>query len=204
MKKTVLLSLLLTTCLAVQAGSLFRYKNSDGVLVTTDTLPPDAVAKGYEIVNEHGRVLDIIAPALTGEEGEARRRKMAELAELRKQDQYLLTSFSQVEEIEALKSRKLSLLARDMQQLEDNLEVMSDREQEILRDAAGMELVGKEVSKPIKVELERVREKQLNMDRLLIKRQQEYRQIEKRYDSYITRFRQLKTSRATNSAGVIR
>ncbi len=68
---------------------------SRGVLVTTDTPPPDAATNDYEVVNESGRLLRIVS-ALDRD---------AELSvDQSKQDHYLLSSFSTVDEIQSLKA----------------------------------------------------------------------------------------------------
>lgn len=54
------------------ASQLYRYKNENGVLVLTQTLPAQYADKGYDILNSKGRVIRTIPPALTPEEIAAR------------------------------------------------------------------------------------------------------------------------------------
>lgn len=60
--------LLSAICLSVSAGQLYRYKNEQGLMVLTQTLPAEYASNGYEILNEKGRVIKVIPPALTPEE----------------------------------------------------------------------------------------------------------------------------------------
>lgn len=55
-------------CLSASAAQLYRYKNEQGLMVLTQTLPAEYATKGYEILNEKGRVIKVIPPALTPEQ----------------------------------------------------------------------------------------------------------------------------------------
>lgn len=57
--------------------------------------------------------------------------------------QYLLSSFSKVDEISVLKSRKLKLLAHDILHLQNNIK------ERILQKAVNMEMAGESVSQSI-------------------------------------------------------
>ena len=54
--------------LTISAAQLYRYKNEQGLMVLTQTLPAEYANKGYEILNEKGRVVRVVAPALTPEQ----------------------------------------------------------------------------------------------------------------------------------------
>lgn len=54
--------------LTISAAQFYRYKNDQGLLVLTQTLPAEFATKGYEILNEKGRVLKVVPPALTPEQ----------------------------------------------------------------------------------------------------------------------------------------
>tara|TARA_R110002072_G_scaffold622_7_gene4831 strand:- start:6661 stop:7404 length:744 start_codon:yes stop_codon:yes gene_type:complete len=50
------------------AGQFYRYKNEHNQLVLTQTLPAKYAEKGYDILNEKGRLIKTIPPALTAEQ----------------------------------------------------------------------------------------------------------------------------------------
>ncbi len=122
MIKTVWILLLLVTPW-VAAKELYRYQASAGLMVTSDTLSPEAAANGYDIVNEQGRVLQRLGP----------RPLQSQSSEQSEQDQYLLSSFSKVDEISVLKNRKLELLARDIKHLLSNIKGLMTREDQSLK-----------------------------------------------------------------------
>ncbi|MFT6267099.1 MAG: hypothetical protein ACJAWS_003266, partial [Oleiphilaceae bacterium] len=46
------------------AAQLYRYTNEQGNLVMGHVIPPNFVAKGYDILNVQGRIIETIPPAL--------------------------------------------------------------------------------------------------------------------------------------------
>lgn len=88
------LALLLALLLAmpVSAAQLYRYKDDQGNYVLNQMIPAKYVSKGYDVLNDKGRVIKTVAPALTPEQIIARdaAREKARLAKLEqeKQDAY--------------------------------------------------------------------------------------------------------------------
>lgn len=69
MKKSLLLVLtLLLVSQAALGKNFYRYKDSDGRLIVKDYLPDEAVIAGYEVINEQGRILEVVPPEMTSEE----------------------------------------------------------------------------------------------------------------------------------------
>ena len=50
------------------AGQFYRYENENNEIVLSQTLPARYAHKGYDILNEKGRIIKTIPPALTPEE----------------------------------------------------------------------------------------------------------------------------------------
>ncbi len=77
---------LAAACLLVelaQASTLYRYRDKNGSIVLNRTIPPEFVGQGYEVLNDKGRVIEVIPPALTdaqiaAREAEKRRQEMLE------------------------------------------------------------------------------------------------------------------------------
>ena len=183
MIRTVWLIALLSPWTLTNAVELYRYYNQQGVLVTTDTPPPDAAASDYEVVNKSGRVLRIVTVLDSGD--------VHSVAE-GKQDSYLLASFSTVEEIRSLQSRKAELLTGEIEQLETSLESLAGRENKIFLEAADIELRGEEVPASVSEQLTILESAKAELIDTLVQRREEYRTLEARYERYTTRFRQLK------------
>ncbi|MGB0449272.1 MAG: hypothetical protein ACPGF6_01685 [Porticoccaceae bacterium] len=183
MIKTVLLIALTGPWMVLNAAELYRYYNQQGVLVTTDTPPADAAINDYEVVNESGRVLRIVSALDSGQ---------ALSSDQDKQDRYLLTSFSSVDEIQSLKVRKVQLLMREIEQLENNLASLAARENKIYFEASNIELSGEAVPASVPEQLQILEDARAELTETLTQRREEYNAVERLYKGYISRFRQLK------------
>lgn len=88
--RTFVMLILSATCLSLSAAQLYRYKDEQGLFVLSQTLPAEYASQGYDILNEKGRVIQTVAPALTAEEimardAELERERQAQIAK-QKQD----------------------------------------------------------------------------------------------------------------------
>lgn len=180
MTKPVLLLCLLLANIAV-ADELYRYRDSAGIIVTADTIPPNAVIDGYEVVNKQGTVLEAVQ---AWQPVEVDQNQI-------KQDQYLLASFSHVGEITRLKERKLALLARDIQNLRDSLSSLDVREESLVAEAANVEMAGEEVAVELMQQISQARLDRAEVKKLLVSRETDQHSIEALYRGYEQRFRQL-------------
>lgn len=183
MIKAVWLIVLTGPWMVLDAAELYRYYNQQGVLVTTDTPPADAATNDYEVVNESGRVLRIVSILDRGEELSS---------DQTKQDNYLLTSFSRVEEIESLKARKVQLLLREIEQLKNNLAALAARENKIYFDASNIELSGELVPDSVNHQLQILQDARAELTDTLAQRRDEFNTLEALYKGYASRFRALK------------
>ena len=183
MMKAVWLIVLAGPWMVLDAAELYRYYNQQGVLVTTDTPPADAATNDYEVVNESGRVMRIVSALDSGEELSS---------DQSKQDNYLLTSFSSVEEIEFLRARKVQLLMREIEQLENNLTALTARENKIYFDASNIELSGELVPASVTQQLKILQDARVELTDNLAQRRDEFKALESLYTGYISRFSLLK------------
>lgn len=167
------------------AKELYRYHDSAGTLVTADTISPLAAADGYQIVNEQGLVIRVIRAQqpISADSGQS------------KQDQYLLASFSGVDEITQRKARKLALLARDIQNLKINLKGLVAREAALTNQAASDEMAGEPVSLQLVQQIDKAQIDRAEMQQVLADRQHDQSAIEALYSSYEQRLRQLKSTK---------
>src|SRR3990167_2949902 len=71
-------------------GTLYRYKDEQVNVVLNSTIPSEFVAKGYEVLNAQGRVIEKVPPALTQEQRaqrDAEKLRQEAEAEARKQQE---------------------------------------------------------------------------------------------------------------------
>ncbi len=114
-----LFGIVLTLCgSSAWAAQLYRYVDDTGNTVLNSTIPPKYVGQGYDILNEKGRLIQRIAPALTPEEIKARDAELerqariaAELAEQKKRDEELLQLYSHPDDAVRVLSRRIQDIA---------------------------------------------------------------------------------------------
>ncbi len=109
----ICMSIGLISCSSLWASNYYRYENDEGRKVMTQTMPPQFVHKGYEILNEKGRVLEVVPRALTDEERAALSLQEKSRLDAEAQvahDKQLLTIFSGPEDAERARDRKLEAI----------------------------------------------------------------------------------------------
>ncbi len=97
--------------------NFYRYTNEQGTKVVAQTIPPQYVRGGYEIVTVNGAVIKVIPPSPSDADAEriAKERKAAKEQSLI--DIQLRRSYSGVGDIDAAKTRNL-------QELRDNINIL--------------------------------------------------------------------------------
>ena len=102
---TLLCSLLLP--LYGVAAELYRYVDDKGVTVLSrQGVPPEFIGKGYEVLNDQGRVLRVIPPAPTPEEFARMQADKARASS----DAKLLRLYTNLDDVDRARERKLAEL----------------------------------------------------------------------------------------------
>jgi hypothetical protein len=115
---------------------MYRYTNSKGTVVTSNSIAPEFARKGYQIVTIGGDVLQTVPPEPTAED----RAKAAQdakdklsVAQQAEEDKQLLLRYSTMDEIQFAKQRKLAEINNKIVLLNSNvstLESQIDAEQQ--------------------------------------------------------------------------
>jgi predicted RNase H-like nuclease (RuvC/YqgF family) len=145
---------------AVHANT-YRYTDENGQMVISNTVPQDAVKRGYQILNQQGRVIREVAPALTEEEiaaREARKQEEKRREEQRKQDAMLLKRFSGPDSAVKAMHRKIEELESLIQLKQGNISVLESQLQNEQSRAADMERQGREVPQSLLQKISRLEE----------------------------------------------
>ena len=134
-------ALLLGLLLPVVAGAseLYRYIDDKGVTVLSrQGVPPELIAKGYEVLNDQGRVVRVIPPAPSAEE---MKRILADKARA-SSDAQLLRLYSTPEDIDRARQRKLSELDGLISVARSNLQSVRTQQANLQSQAANHERGG--------------------------------------------------------------
>jgi hypothetical protein len=99
-------------------SEVYRWTDNEGVMHYGDRIPPEFAATGHTVLNEQGIEIDRIDGEKTAEEKAEQKRRAELIAEQRKtrdaallRDKVLLSTYLSIDEIEALRDRRIELVA---------------------------------------------------------------------------------------------
>jgi hypothetical protein len=173
---------------------IYRYKNSEGVTVMDSKIPAEFVSKGYEILSVSGKVLEVIAPAPTGEAAEQALAEKQQREQRERDDVHLRRSYSNVADIESAKQRNLDSLRGNISILETNLSSAQKRLQNYQSEAAAVERSGRELPEELLKRINNVTQEQKDIQLQIQQREQEYEQVSARFDADRERFIEITSS----------
>ncbi|WP_044873227.1 DUF4124 domain-containing protein [Pseudomonas sp. LFM046] len=143
------------------ATELYRYVNDKGVTVLDrQGVPPEYVGKGYEVLNEHGRVVRKVPPAPSREEMQ---RQLDEKARA-SSDAQLLRLYTSVEDVDRALERKLAELDSLIGVARGNQQSLHAQQANLQSQAAESERAGREVPAPLVTQIDSLREQQKRLD----------------------------------------
>lgn len=136
---------------------LYRYIDSRGVTVLDrQGVPPEYIGKGYQVLNERGRVVQTVPPAPTAEE--IQRKQAAQLqADANAQ---LLHRYSSLADLDRALARKQAELDGMITSSRNNLQAMLAQQADLQSQAAVQERAGRVVSADILAQLDSLRVQQ--------------------------------------------
>jgi hypothetical protein len=140
-KNAVVASLMLVSFGAIaQTNEIYRYKDKDGNIIYTDKLPKNksevgilskktGVLKNYTELEANRQ-----AQQMTEEEKEKLAQEKLKEAEQMKKDQYLLNTYSSVQEINQIKQYELDQIDRAIQNDRSNIANMKERKSQLEKE----------------------------------------------------------------------
>lgn len=190
--------LLLTASLALAPAvmaEMYRYKDDNGKTVLGNTLPREARSKGYEILNNNGRVIETVPPAPTEEEI-AERKRQKELERKRREqkrqqekiDKRLLRQYSSPDDAARALHRKLRERFSTIKLKIGNIKSLNSQIADEQNRAANMERSGKEVPDSLREKMKRLRNEKSDV---MAEIQQELDEVETTRDEFRGRINRL-------------
>lgn len=158
MRRTLWLGLLLP--LWANAAEMYRYTNAQGItVIDRQGVPSEFIAKGYEVLNEQGRVVRVVPPAPSAEEMQ----KILADRERAKSDAQLLRLYSSLEDVDRAQARKLAELDGLIGVAKGNLQSVRQQQANLQKQAADQERAGREVPKPLLDQISSQRDEQVRV-----------------------------------------
>lgn len=208
---SLFLSLLVssTLCLAEEAAAYYRYKDKDGNIVMSSTLPPEYANDGYEMLNSSGSVIETVAPRKSDAEiqKEAANLKQLEIekqkAELQQQkdqaqqhkDEILLKSFNSQQDIERARDDKIASIKVLEEIVIENMDGL-ERQLSVAKNAAatyqqGGQAVPEKLQKTIDSSIRQIQDNKAFLER----KEAEKKEIAEKYQALIQRFQEIQAKR---------
>lgn len=183
----------LTTCLIAASclvfasladARMYRYKDENGQMVISVSVPQEAVNRGYEILNNQGRVVERVAPAPTEEElqrreDEKRRQQQAEAR--RKQDRALLRRYSHPDDAVRALHRKVSELEGLNQLKRGNISVIESQLDNEQSRAADLERSGRDIPEMTLQKIDRLEGQIRDIEKEIDNQEKEIQQVREQY-----------------------
>jgi len=187
--------LLIALPLAGQAAELYRYLDRNGTLVIDrQGVPPEYAGKGYDVLNEQGRVIRKVAPALPAAEldRQARERQQAVV------DGQLRKLYSNVEDVDRAKARKLAELDSLMQIKKANLEATRQLQSQLMEQAAVQQRNGQALPADLQARLDAAAADQLRLQADLQRYAELRTSTSAAFDADRARMQRLEAAQATD------
>jgi hypothetical protein len=192
------LSLLLSVgCTAgVQADDspgimFYRYIDSRGVTVMDRQVPAEYSGKGYEVLNQRGRVIQVVPPAPTAVEiREAQ--AAAQAAKVQADaDAQLLHLYSSLTDVDRARTRKLAELDAMISVAQGNIQNLSTQQGALQGQAADQERAGRQVPQSLIDQMSDVRDQQQNLKADILRYQATRKQADADFAQDRARLQQL-------------
>lgn len=104
-------SLLLASATGLAAGkTTYKWVDKNGVTHYGDAIPPEYAAQGHSQLNDQGVAVRETARQLSPEEAELAQQKAAEEQRGRQHDAFLLSTYTQLADIEQLRDERIALV----------------------------------------------------------------------------------------------
>lgn len=131
-------------------GALYRFRNAAGNLMISSVLPEQAIKRGYEIIDNRGRVLRVVEPAMAEEE----RRKIKEEMRTRQQDNQLKRLYSTPEDAERARDRQIDSLRLSIDYARGIISQLDGKLAAEVASAADAERAGQPVPEAVQANIE--------------------------------------------------
>lgn len=155
------------------AAEMYRYTDDKGItVIDRQGVPSEFIGKGYEVLNDQGRVIRVVPPAPTAEE---MKKLLADRARA-KSDAQLLRLYSTPEDVDRARTRKLAELDGLIGVAKGNLQSVRLQQANLQSQAADHERAGRQVPDYLLAQIENQRAEQASL-RKNIERYQQARKL---------------------------
>lgn len=158
----------------------YRYVDSRGQMVLDrQGVPPEYSSKGYEVLNQRGRVIQVVPPALSSEQL-IKAQAAAQSAKVQADaDARLLRLYGSLTDIDRAKARKLAELDALISTAQGNIQALAAQQAALQSQAADHERAGRQVPQGLIDQISDVQDQQANLKADILRYQSVRQQTDK-------------------------
>ena len=187
-----------------EASRLYRYNDAKGHPVISNTMPDDAVSRGYEVLDSSGHVVERIAPAPTAEElrqkaqeeAQAKARQQQEKQQ-EKSDALLLRTYSSPDDAVRALYRKMQEMHSLIRLKQSNIAILQGQLAQEQEKAANLERSGQKVPAAALERMQHLKEQMASVKQEVRDQRREVAQVRKNYEDKISRLETLTGDKRT-------
>ena len=175
----------------------YRYTTDSGRKAVSQTMPPQYIRNGYEVLTLSGEIIKVVQPAPPDADAErvAKERKVAK--EQARYDLELRQTYSSLTDIDSAKTRNLQELVNTVNILKANLASTKSQLKVQEGHAAAIERSGKTVSEEILKNITTLRADEKDLNIQIKHREEEHQAAASKYDQARARFIELNGAKQT-------
>jgi predicted metalloendopeptidase len=170
--------LVVTASLQVHAD-LFRYRDENGQLVLSHTIPNDRVKAGYEIVDEYGVLIKRVEPQLSEAAYREKLRREAAFKECLKTMERVRKLYQTEADIDYALNKGLESIDQSINNIKANLSVTSNQRQEFEEQAGQLDIQGRDIPNALLDNIERAKSQERTFNEEIEKRYAEKLRLRK-------------------------
>ncbi|MFK3797470.1 DUF4124 domain-containing protein [Pseudomonas sp. NPDC088444] len=142
----------------------YRYVDSRGVTVLDrQGVPPEYAGKGYEVLNQRGRVIQVVPPAPTADQAREAQ-AAAQAAKVQSDaDAQLLHLYSSVSDVDRARTRKLAEIDALISVAQSNIQGLANQQASLQSQAADQERAGHPVPQGLIDQMSDLQDQQQNL-----------------------------------------
>lgn len=194
-----LLTSLLLLGNATQAASIKCWTNNEGHRECGQTVPPEYSQQRIDVLNERGIVVEVKEAAKTKEQlaEEARQKeiekeKQRRIAEQKRRDTILLSTFTTVRDINLARKQRINAIVGIIEITNSNTKSLKSNFSAVQKKAANYERAGETPPQELLDEMASITRQISDNDEFVLKKKKEVDAINKRFEADLKRFRELK------------
>lgn len=173
---------------------MYRYVDKSGQMVISNTVPQEASTRGYDILNDQGRVVETVAPAPTAAdlaERAASKEREQKAQQQRRADAKLLRRYSHPDDAVRAMHRKLNEMQSLSQLKQGNISVIVNQLDEEQSRAADMERSGRDIPEATLNKIDRLQSQVRDIEREIAIQKSDVETVRKQFMGDIRRLEKI-------------